>query len=84
MSIGKVASLSEGEVQLADQITGKTTGLTRSWEYWSMRVTKAGGRVMGFTPGASSHAYITCAKPDGFFSANIALKDIAKLFYIVR
>jgi HCOMODA/2-hydroxy-3-carboxy-muconic semialdehyde decarboxylase len=43
MSIGKVASLSEGEVQLADQITGKTTGLTRSWDYWAMRVAKAGG-----------------------------------------
>ena len=25
------------------QITAKTTGLMRSWEYWSMRVAKAGG-----------------------------------------
>jgi hypothetical protein len=43
MSIGTVASLSEGETQLAGQIAGKTTGLTRSWDYWSMRVAKAGG-----------------------------------------
>jgi HCOMODA/2-hydroxy-3-carboxy-muconic semialdehyde decarboxylase len=43
MSIGTVASLSEGETRLAGEITGKTTGLTRSWDYWSMRVAKAGG-----------------------------------------
>jgi hypothetical protein len=39
MSVGSnIASLSPGETQLAGQISGKTTGLTRSWEYWSMRV----------------------------------------------
>ncbi|MGC1761843.1 MAG: hypothetical protein WA769_02570, partial [Pseudolabrys sp.] len=27
-----------GETKLAGQISGKTTGLIRSWEYWSMRV----------------------------------------------
>ena len=44
MTIGQnIASLSPGETQLAGQISGKTTGLTRSWEYWSMRVAKAGG-----------------------------------------
>ena len=44
LSIGDtVASLWPGENELAAQITGKTTGLTRSWEYWSMRVAKAGG-----------------------------------------
>src|SRR6185312_8082258 len=43
MSIGKVASLSAGETELAGGISAKTTGLTRSWEYWSMRVAKAGG-----------------------------------------
>ena len=43
MSIGKVASLTEGEVRLADEITGKTTGLIRSWDFWAMRVAKAGG-----------------------------------------
>jgi len=41
---GNVASLTPGEAQLAGQISAKTTGLTRSWEYWSMRVAKAGGR----------------------------------------
>ncbi len=40
---GSIASLSPGETQLAGQISTKTTGLTRSWEYWSMRVAKAGG-----------------------------------------
>jgi ribulose-5-phosphate 4-epimerase/fuculose-1-phosphate aldolase len=40
---GNVASLTPGEAELAAQITGKTTGLMRSWEYWSMRVAKAGG-----------------------------------------
>jgi HCOMODA/2-hydroxy-3-carboxy-muconic semialdehyde decarboxylase len=44
MAIGDhIASLSSGEAELAAAITGKTTGLTRSWEYWSMRVAKAGG-----------------------------------------
>ncbi|MGC1466128.1 MAG: class II aldolase/adducin family protein [Pseudolabrys sp.] len=43
MSIGKVTSLSAGETELAGGISSKTTGLVRSWEYWSMRVAKAGG-----------------------------------------
>ena len=39
MTIGSnIATLSAGETKLAGQITGKTTGLARSWEYWSMRV----------------------------------------------
>jgi ribulose-5-phosphate 4-epimerase/fuculose-1-phosphate aldolase len=42
---GSIASLSPGETQMASQITGKTTGLARSWEYWSMRVAKAGGAL---------------------------------------
>ena len=43
LSIGKPASLSRGETELAGQITGRTTGLTRSWDYWAMQVAKAGG-----------------------------------------
>jgi hypothetical protein len=45
MSIGtNIATLSSGEAKLAGQISSKTTGLTRSWEYWSMRVAnKTGG-----------------------------------------
>jgi len=44
LAIGStIASLSPGETHLAGQITAMTTGLTRSWEYWSMRVAKAGG-----------------------------------------
>jgi HCOMODA/2-hydroxy-3-carboxy-muconic semialdehyde decarboxylase len=42
---GSVASLSPGETDLAGKITGTTTGLTRAWEYWSMRVAKAGAAV---------------------------------------
>jgi ribulose-5-phosphate 4-epimerase/fuculose-1-phosphate aldolase len=38
-----IATLSPGETMLAGQISSKTTGLMRSWEYWSMRVAKAGG-----------------------------------------
>jgi HCOMODA/2-hydroxy-3-carboxy-muconic semialdehyde decarboxylase len=44
---GSIASLSSGETQLAGQISAMTTGLTRSWEYWSMRVAKAGGASTG-------------------------------------
>jgi ribulose-5-phosphate 4-epimerase/fuculose-1-phosphate aldolase len=44
---GPVASLSPGEAQLAGQITAKTTGLMRSWEYWSMRVAKSGSLAGG-------------------------------------
>ena len=44
MTIGdNIASLSEGEARLAGAISGQTTGLVRAWEYWSMRVAKAGG-----------------------------------------
>jgi hypothetical protein len=40
---------------LAGQISSKTTGLTRSWEYWSMRVAnKAGG--LGAAPVRSAPA----------------------------
>ena len=40
-----IASLSPGETERAGQIVVSTTGLTRSWEYWSMRVAKSGGAV---------------------------------------
>jgi HCOMODA/2-hydroxy-3-carboxy-muconic semialdehyde decarboxylase len=43
MTIGATSPLSQGETERAGQISFKTTGLTRAWEYWSMRVTKAGG-----------------------------------------
>ena len=57
LTIGdSVASLSPGEAQLAGQISGKTTGLTRSWEYWSMRVAKAGGFAAGAKASKSKRA----------------------------
>ena len=40
---GTVTPLSLGETRLAAQLVNNTTGLNRSWEYWSMRVAKAGG-----------------------------------------
>lgn len=47
LSLGKpIESLSPGEAELCAAISAKTTGLTRSWEYWSMRVAKAGGPKM--------------------------------------
>ncbi|HET7850920.1 MAG TPA: class II aldolase/adducin family protein [Pseudolabrys sp.] len=43
MALGTVGPLSPGETELASGISSKTTGLTRSWEYWSMRIAKSGG-----------------------------------------
>ncbi len=59
---GTVASLSPGEAQLAGSISSKTTGLTRAWEYWSMRVVKSGG-LAGGVPLASKKSAKTAAKP---------------------
>jgi HCOMODA/2-hydroxy-3-carboxy-muconic semialdehyde decarboxylase len=47
MALGAIGPLSPGETREAGQISAKTTGLTRSWEYWSMRVAKAGGPPAG-------------------------------------
>jgi HCOMODA/2-hydroxy-3-carboxy-muconic semialdehyde decarboxylase len=59
LSIGSnVASLTPGETDLAGQISRKTTGLMRSWEYWSMRVAKSGG-----LPGAAKLISKRKAKP---------------------
>ena len=39
LTIGsEITTLSPGETKLAGQISAKTTGLMRSWEYWSMRI----------------------------------------------
>ncbi|MCX7295555.1 MAG: class II aldolase/adducin family protein [Hyphomicrobiales bacterium] len=55
LTIGeRVASLSPGETEKAGQIVVQTTGLTRSWEYWSMRVAKAGGAVAAGTKPATA------------------------------
>jgi HCOMODA/2-hydroxy-3-carboxy-muconic semialdehyde decarboxylase len=40
---GNIASLSPGETARCGDIIGKTTGVTRSWDSWAMRVVKAGG-----------------------------------------
>lgn len=57
MSIGSnIASLSPGETELAGKIVNTTTGLTRSWEYWSMRVAKSGGAAPKATSAKSKPA----------------------------
>jgi HCOMODA/2-hydroxy-3-carboxy-muconic semialdehyde decarboxylase len=43
MSIGTISWLSEGEARLADEITGKTTGLIRSWDSWVRRLARLDG-----------------------------------------
>jgi HCOMODA/2-hydroxy-3-carboxy-muconic semialdehyde decarboxylase len=40
--IGPISSLSRGETELAAQINTSTTALTRSWDYWLGRLTRAG------------------------------------------
>jgi HCOMODA/2-hydroxy-3-carboxy-muconic semialdehyde decarboxylase len=47
MVIGTVDSLTKGETELCGRISTQTTGLVRAWEYWSMRVAKAGGLPSG-------------------------------------
>jgi ribulose-5-phosphate 4-epimerase/fuculose-1-phosphate aldolase len=43
MALGTLDQFTPGEVELCAQIIARTTGLTRSWEYWAMRVAKASG-----------------------------------------
>jgi ribulose-5-phosphate 4-epimerase/fuculose-1-phosphate aldolase len=46
LSLGdKIETLSPGETEMCGGINTQTTGLTRAWEYWSMRVARAGGAV---------------------------------------
>jgi len=42
MALGAVSSLSRGEAELCAGISTGTTGLARSWEYWSVRLARAG------------------------------------------
>ena len=43
MAIGAVSSLSAGEVELAKEITFKTTALARSWDYWAKCIVERDG-----------------------------------------
>jgi ribulose-5-phosphate 4-epimerase/fuculose-1-phosphate aldolase len=43
MALGPLEPFTPGEVELCANIINVTTGLTRSWEYWAMRVAKANG-----------------------------------------
>src|SRR5450759_340547 len=53
---GTIASLSPGETEFAGKIGTQTTGLTRSWEYWSMRVAKSGRMADAIAPVAKRAA----------------------------
>ncbi|HTQ82266.1 MAG TPA: class II aldolase/adducin family protein [Pseudolabrys sp.] len=59
MSIGTVNILSQGEMQLAAEIPKRTTALTRSWDYWALRVAKAGASPKMQRAGSAK----TAAKP---------------------
>jgi HCOMODA/2-hydroxy-3-carboxy-muconic semialdehyde decarboxylase len=62
MALGAIGPLSPGETREAGQISAKTTGLTRSWEYWSMRVAKAGGSSAAAAKGAPRPKRATAPK----------------------
>lgn len=42
IGLGTVSSLSHGEAELCGKISTSTTGLVRAWEYWSVRLARAG------------------------------------------
>ena len=42
IGLGTVSSLSHGEAELCGKISTSTTGLMRAWEYWSVRLVRAG------------------------------------------
>jgi ribulose-5-phosphate 4-epimerase/fuculose-1-phosphate aldolase len=43
MAIGTIQPLSPSETEICAKIIAVTTGLARSWEYWAVRLEKAGG-----------------------------------------
>jgi ribulose-5-phosphate 4-epimerase/fuculose-1-phosphate aldolase len=72
LAIGNnVASLSRGETDLCGKISAQTTGLVRAWEYWAMRVAKAGGAPAAKTakPAAKPKAAVA-AKSRGRAKSN--------------
>jgi ribulose-5-phosphate 4-epimerase/fuculose-1-phosphate aldolase len=77
----KIEILSVDETELCAAINTQTTGLTRAWEYWSMRVIKALGDIPGeskpakskFAAGKSSNS-----KPAKFKAAPAKKKSAAR------
>lgn len=61
-ALGALTPLSPGEVDLCGRISTATTGLMRAWEYWSMRVARAGGAVDAVKPVAKTKARSAAAK----------------------
>jgi len=80
MTVGSnIAALSPGETRLAGQISAKTTGLTRSWEYWSMRVaSKNGGSAAAPKQAPSGRGKAKTAKTKTRSKPKVAPKRAAK------
>ena len=53
LSIGPVSPLSPGEFRMASEITGTTTGVTRSWNSWVSKIIKSGDFRMAKSKNAS-------------------------------
>jgi len=74
MTIGQsIDSLSPGETNLAGAVTKTTTGLTRAWEYWAMRV----ARTVGMP--AAGKASKAAAKRASTRKSGAAKKKVKKL-----
>jgi hypothetical protein len=41
--LGDVTTLTSGETELASKLTALPTAISRTWEYWTMRLDKVGG-----------------------------------------
>jgi HCOMODA/2-hydroxy-3-carboxy-muconic semialdehyde decarboxylase len=82
MTIGSnIASLSPGETKLCGGISTNTTGLTRAWEYWSLRVAKAGGAVSAAAKSAKAKTVVKSkskAKPKSKVIAKTKKKAAAR------
>ena len=73
LAIGPVSALSPGETDLAAKINVGTTALTRSWDYWLARLTRAGLLISPSRPPASAARRAT-GKPSRATARNPARK----------
>jgi HCOMODA/2-hydroxy-3-carboxy-muconic semialdehyde decarboxylase len=62
MGIGTISALTHGEIELSGKISQSTTGLARSWEYWSVRLGRA-GLMIAPAKAAAKTARATARKP---------------------
>ena len=52
--LGKVATLTPGEIKLAGSLNALPNVTNRTWEYWTLRLDKAGGLPPKPRPAAAS------------------------------